>query len=47
MPYAEKELRATWRAPHRLLLYMQIADPNNNWTVGFKLNGQPVQVRQA
>lgn len=47
IPYTEEELLATWRGPHRLLLYVHIADPNDKWTVSLKLNGQPVQVRKA
>jgi len=47
IPYTEEELLATWRGPHRLLLYIHIADPKDQWTVGLKLNGQPVPVRKA
>ena len=47
IPYTEEELLATWRGPHRLLLYVHIADPDDKWTVGMKLNGQPVEVKKA
>jgi hypothetical protein len=45
--YTEEELLATWRGSDRLLLYLQIADPDDKWTVGLKLNGQAVEVRKA
>jgi hypothetical protein len=47
VPYTEEELLATWRGSDRLLLYLQIADPDDKWTVGLKLNGQAVEVRKA
>ena len=45
--YTEEELRATWRGSDRLLLYIHIADPDDRWVVGLKLNGQPVEVMKA
>lgn len=45
--YTEEELLATWRGPDRLLLFIHIADPSDKWTVGLKLNGQPVEVKKA
>jgi hypothetical protein len=47
VPYTEEELLATWRGSDRLLLYLHIADPNDKWTVGLKLNGQPLEVKKA
>jgi hypothetical protein len=47
IPYTEEDLLATWRGPHRLLLFVHIADPDDKWTVGLKLNGQPVEVKRA
>ena len=46
-PYTQEELLATWRGSDRLLLYVHIADPDDKWAVGLKLNGQPVEVRKA
>lgn len=45
--YTEEELLATWRGPDRLLLFIHIADPSDQWTVGLRLNGQPVEVKKA
>ena len=47
IPYTEDELRATWRGSDRLLLYIHIADPDDKWAVGLKLNRQPVEVQKA
>jgi hypothetical protein len=30
-----------------LLLFIQIADPNDTWEVGLKIDGQPVEVKKA
>jgi len=32
---------------NRLLLYVHIADPDDKWTVGLRLDGQPVELRRA
>ena len=45
--YTSEELLATWRGSDRLLLYIHIADPDDKWSVGLKLNGQPAEVKKA
>jgi hypothetical protein len=40
-------LMATWRGPDRLLLYIHLAEPNDRWEVGLKINGRPVEVKRA
>jgi hypothetical protein len=45
--YTAEELLATWRGSDRLLLFIQIADPNDTWQVGLKIDGQPVEVKKA
>jgi len=47
VPYTEEELLATWRGSDRLLLYAHIADPDDKWAVGLKINGQPVELKKA
>jgi hypothetical protein len=47
IPYTDDDLLATWRGPHRLLLYVHIADQDDKWTVGLTLNGQPVELKKA
>ena len=45
--YTPEELLATWRGSDRLLLYVHIADPDDKWTLGLKLDGQPVELKKA
>ncbi|MHB1035135.1 MAG: hypothetical protein ACYC35_12620 [Pirellulales bacterium] len=47
IPYTQEELLATWRGSDRLLLYVHLADPDDKWPVGLKLNGEPVAVKKA
>ena len=47
IPYDEEEIEATWNAPHRLLLFVNIADPADPMAVSMKIDGQAVQVRKA
>jgi hypothetical protein len=45
--YTDEELLTTWRGSDRLLLYAHIADPDDNWTVAMKIDGQAVEVKKA
>ncbi len=45
--YTAEELLATWRGSDRLLLFIQIADPKDDWNVGLKIDGQAVEVKKA
>lgn len=47
VPYTDEELLATWRGSDRLLLFVQIADPDDTWAVEATLDGQPVEIRKA
>ena len=47
IPYNEEELAATWTAPHRLLLFINIADPKDEMQVSMQIDGKPVTVRKA
>lgn len=47
IPYTEQDLLATWRGPHRLLLYVHIADPDDKWALRLTLNGQPLELKKA
>ena len=38
---------ATWRGSDRLLLYVQIADPDDTWPVRLTINGENVEVKKA
>lgn len=45
--WTEEDLQCTWLAPERLLLYIQIAEPDWKMEVSIKLNGEPVEVKKA
>jgi hypothetical protein len=47
IPYNEDELKATWTAPHRLLLFINIADPKDEMAVSMTLDGRAVDVTKA
>ncbi|MCF7674067.1 MAG: hypothetical protein K9N23_01770 [Akkermansiaceae bacterium] len=47
VPYTEEELLATWRGSDRLLLFIQIADPKDDWNVGLKIDDKPIEVKKA
>ncbi|MBI2221502.1 MAG: hypothetical protein HYU53_09880 [Acidobacteria bacterium] len=45
--YTADQLRATWLAPHRLLLYVQIAEPDDRWEPRLTIDGQAVELERA
>ncbi|MHB0956697.1 MAG: hypothetical protein ACYC0X_09165 [Pirellulaceae bacterium] len=47
IPYTEEDLLATWRGSDRLLLYMQVAEPDDTWEVGLTIDGGNVEVKKA
>ena len=47
IPWTEEELHTTWLAPHRLLLFINVADPNDEMKVSLKIDGQPVEAKAA
>ena len=47
IPWAAEDLRTTWLAPERLLLFAQIAEPDEKMEVSLKIDGQPVAVTKA
>jgi hypothetical protein len=47
IPWTEEDLRSTWLAPERLLLYVQFAEPDDRWTASLKIDGQPVELKKA
>ena len=40
-------MECTWLAPERLLLYLQIAEPNWLMEAAMKIDGKPVEVKKA
>ena len=47
IPWTEEDFRSTWLVPHRLLLYVQLAEPDDRWTASLKIDGQAVELKKA
>lgn len=47
VPYTEDDLLATWVAPWRLLLFVNIADAKPEMQVTMKIDGEPFELKQA
>ncbi len=47
IPWTAEDYRTTWLAPERLLLFVQIAEPDPAWEARLAIDGQPVELRKA
>jgi hypothetical protein len=47
IPWTEEDYRSTWLAPERLLLYLQFAEPDDQWKVALKIDGRTVDLQKA
>lgn len=47
IPWTKEDYKTTWLAPERLLLFLQMADPDDEMKTELKLNGQEVQLEKA
>ena len=47
IPWTPEDLRSTWLAPERLLLYVQLAEPDDQWTASLKIDGRPIELLKA
>lgn len=47
IPWTPDDYRATWLAPERLLLYVQLAEADDSWDARLAINGQQVELRKA
>lgn len=47
IPWTAEDLRSTWLAPERLLLFVQFAEPDDRWTATLKIDGQIVEMKKA
>jgi hypothetical protein len=46
--WTEKELNdASWLGPHRLLLFISILNPNDQWKITAQINNNPVVVHKG
>jgi hypothetical protein len=47
IPWTQEDLKTTWLAPQRLLLFVQIAEPSDRMSVRMTLNGTPAELQKA
>jgi hypothetical protein len=47
IPWTPEDYRSTWLAPQRLLLYVQIAEPDDRWEPRLRIDGREVELRRA
>src|SRR5213076_1837405 len=47
IPWTAADSLATWLVPERLLLFVQIAEPDEGWAVSVKIDSRPVELRKA
>lgn len=47
IPWTEQDLKTTWLAPQRLLLFVQIAEPGDQMSVSLRLDGKAVELKKA
>jgi hypothetical protein len=45
--WTDEDRRSTWLVPERLLLFVQIAEPDDRWTASLKIDGAPVELVKA
>ena len=47
IPWTTEDYRTTWLAPERLLLFVQIAEPDPGWEARLTIDGRPAELRKA
>jgi len=47
IPWTPEDYRAPWLAPQRLLLYVQIAEPDDRWEPRLRIDGRLVELEKA
>jgi hypothetical protein len=47
IPWTAEDYRTTWLAPERLLLFVQIAEPDAAWEARLRIDGRVVELRKA
>jgi hypothetical protein len=47
IPWAPADFDTTWLAPERLLLYVQIAEPDDRWEPRLRIDGRTIALRRA
>jgi hypothetical protein len=47
IPWTSEDYRTTWLVPERLLLFVQIAEPDPSWEASLTIDGRTVELRKA
>jgi hypothetical protein len=47
LPWTPEDYRTTWLASERLLLFVQLAEPDDRWDVRLRIDGKQVELRKA
>lgn len=47
IPWTAEDYRTPWLVPERLLLFVQIAEPDDRWVVRMRIDGEPVDLMKA
>ncbi|MDE3126756.1 MAG: hypothetical protein KGL38_02055, partial [Gemmatimonadota bacterium] len=47
IPWTAEDYETTWLAPQRLLLYVQIAEPDDRWEARMQIDGREIELRKA
>jgi hypothetical protein len=47
IPWTAEDYRTTWLAPERLMLFVQIAEPDASWEARLVIDGRAVELRKA
>ena len=47
LPWTSEDYRTTWLAPERLLLFVQIAEPDDRWEARLRIDGRAIELRKA
>jgi hypothetical protein len=47
LPWTSEDYRTTWLAPERLLLFVQIAEPDDRWEARLRIDGRTVELKKA
>jgi hypothetical protein len=47
IPWTSEDYSTTWLVPERLLLFVQIADPDDRWTARLRIDGNSVELKKA
>ncbi|HEY3383630.1 MAG TPA: hypothetical protein VGK32_17845 [Vicinamibacterales bacterium] len=47
IPWTAEDYRTTWLAPERLLLFVQIAEPDSRWEASLRIDGRSIEFRKA